>query len=142
MSYKLADGSMSSDYEIGDKFKITQRGGIFSYGEIITFTEDDETECPYFTNDKGVIHFKMWRRLSPVETKTSPLSTQVDGDHYKNLKIQPAEYNHANKIPFIEGCIIKYATRWENKGGIKDLQKIKHFAELLIELEERENGKS
>jgi len=69
------------------------------------------------------------------EEKASPLSKQVDGDHYKKLKIQPVEYNHANNIPFIEGCIIKYATRWRGKGGIKDLDKIIHFAELLKELE-------
>ena len=60
---------------------------------------------------------------------------QIGGNHYRNLAIQPVEYNHANKIPFIEGSIIKYATRWREKGGIDDLRKIKHFADLLIELE-------
>lgn len=67
----------------------------------------------------------------------SALDVQVGGDHYKKLKIQPVEYIHANSIPFIEGCIIKYASRWRDKGGIKDLEKIKHFAELLIDLETR-----
>ena len=66
----------------------------------------------------------------------SALNIQVGGGHYKDLAIQPVEYIHANSIPFIEGCIIKYATRWRSKGGIKDLEKIKHFAELLIELEQ------
>lgn len=65
----------------------------------------------------------------------SALDTQVGGDHYKKLKIQPVEYMHANGIPFIEGCIIKYASRWRDKGGIADLEKIKHFAQLLIDLE-------
>jgi len=65
----------------------------------------------------------------------SALNTQVGGDHYKKLKIQPVEYMHANGIPFIEGCIIKYASRWRDKGGIADLEKIKHFAQLLIDLE-------
>jgi len=65
----------------------------------------------------------------------SSLKKQEGGDHYKNLKIQPVEYNYANNIPFIEGCIIKYATRWREKNGIEDLKKIIHFAELLIELE-------
>lgn len=70
----------------------------------------------------------------------SALDVQVAGDHYKSLKIQPVEYIHANNIPFIEGCIIKYATRWRDKGGIKDLEKIKHFADLLIELENKNGG--
>ena len=69
------------------------------------------------------------------------LETQVAGSHYKNLKIQPIEYIHANGIPFAEGSVIKYVTRWRDKGGIKDLEKAKHFLELLIELETR-NGKS
>lgn len=60
---------------------------------------------------------------------------QVGGDHYRKLKIQPSKYNHANNIPFIEGCIIKYATRWRDKGGIEDLEKIKHYVDLLIEFE-------
>ena len=68
---------------------------------------------------------------------SSVLTTQVGGDHYKKLKIQPIEYIHANNIPFTEGSIIKYATRWRDKGGIKDLEKIVHFAQLLIELERR-----
>lgn len=67
----------------------------------------------------------------------SALETQVAGSHYKDLKIQPVEYIHANNIPFIEGSIIKYATRWRDKGGIKDLEKIKHFVDLLIELESK-----
>ena len=67
------------------------------------------------------------------------LNKQVDGGHYKDLKIQPIEYIHANNIPFAEGNIIKYVTRWRAKGGVKDLEKAKHFIELLIELESR-NG--
>ena len=65
------------------------------------------------------------------------LDRQIGGGHYKDLKIQPVEYIHANSIPFIEGSIIKYATRWRHKGGIKDLQKIIHFTQLLIELESK-----
>lgn len=69
----------------------------------------------------------------------SALRKQVGGGHYKGLAIQPIEYIHANNIPFTEGCIIKYATRWREKGGVDDLRKIIHFAELLIELESRDS---
>ena len=65
----------------------------------------------------------------------SALDTQISGDHYKGLVIQPVVYIHHNKLPFIEGCIVKYISRWKDKGGIKDLRKIQHFVELLIELE-------
>jgi len=65
----------------------------------------------------------------------SALAVQEGGDHYKKLKIQPIEYIHANSIPFAEGSVIKYVTRWRDKGGIKDLEKARHFINLLIELE-------
>ena len=65
------------------------------------------------------------------------LSTQVAGDHYRKLKIQPVEYIHANQIGYFEGNVIKYVTRWRDKNGVTDLQKAKHYIELLIELEQR-----
>lgn len=67
----------------------------------------------------------------------SALDRQVSGGHYKSLKIQPVEFIHANAIPFAEGNVIKYVTRWRDKGGIADLEKAKHFLEILIELELR-----
>ena len=63
------------------------------------------------------------------------MESQVGGDHYKKLAIQPVKYIHANGIPFIEGSVIKYVTRWRDKGGLKDLEKARHFIDLLIELE-------
>jgi len=69
--------------------------------------------------------------------KDSPLSTQVGGSHYKTMKIQPVQYIHANGLGFCEGSVVKYITRWKSKGGVKDLEKAKHFIDLLIELETR-----
>jgi hypothetical protein len=66
---------------------------------------------------------------------TNALDVQVDGGHYKNLPIQPVQYIHANKIPYLEGNVIKYVSRWRDKGGLKDLEKAKHYIDLLIELE-------
>jgi len=67
----------------------------------------------------------------------SSLDKQVDGDHYKSLPIQPIEFIHANNIPFCEANAIKYLCRWKNKNGLADLEKAKHYIELLIELETR-----
>ena len=65
---------------------------------------------------------------------TSSLNVQVGGQHYA-MKIQPVEFIHANNIPYIEGCCIKYLCRWRKKGGIQDLEKARHFIDMLIELE-------
>jgi hypothetical protein len=75
--------------------------------------------------------------FSTKRKSMSALDTQVAGSHYKTLKIQPVEYIHANGIGYAEGNVIKYLTRWKDKGGIADLEKAKHYIELLIELETR-----
>lgn len=67
--------------------------------------------------------------------ENSPLDKQVGGNHYKDLHIQPVEYIHANNIPYLEGNVIKYITRWRKKNGIADLEKAKHYIDLLIALE-------
>lgn len=65
----------------------------------------------------------------------SALSVQVDGNHYKDMKIQPIEYSMANNLNFCQGNVVKYITRYKNKNGRKDLEKAKHYIDLLIELE-------
>lgn len=64
-----------------------------------------------------------------------PLEQQIGGDHYKNLKIQPIEFCHKNKIPPIESSIIKYVVRHKSKNGLQDLLKAKHLIDILIEFE-------
>ena len=65
------------------------------------------------------------------------LDKQVAGNHYKDLPIQPVEYIHANAMGYLEGNVVKYVSRWRKKNGIADLEKAKHYIELLIELETR-----
>lgn len=69
--------------------------------------------------------------------KADALASQVGGDHYKNLAIQPVEYILANGLGFCEGACLKYITRWRSKGGIEDLKKARHFLDMLIEHEQR-----
>lgn len=65
-----------------------------------------------------------------------PLTQQIGGRHYKQLPIQPVEYIHANGIGYFEGNVIKYVSRWKDKGGVEDLHKAAHYLDLLIDLEE------
>ena len=67
-----------------------------------------------------------------MEGVYNPFSTQVGGSHYKSMKIQPVEFILANDLGFCEGNIIKYTCRYRQKGGIQDLEKVIHYAELLI----------
>ena len=65
----------------------------------------------------------------------SALQQQIGVDHYRAKGIQPIEYIHANNLGFCEGNVVKYVTRWKEKGGESDLRKAIHYLELLIQLE-------
>ena len=67
-------------------------------------------------------------------------TTQVGGNHYKDRPIQPVEYSERNNLSFLEGCIVKRITRWKEKDGIKDLRKIQHEVDLIIEIHELGNS--
>ncbi len=58
--------------------------------------------------------------------------------HYK-LKIEPISYILENELPFCEGNVVKYISRWKQKDGIKDLYKAKQYIEFLIEQEEKKD---
>ena len=68
---------------------------------------------------------------------SNALNVQVAGSHYKGKAIQPVEYISANNLNFLEGCIVKRITRWRDKDGFQDLEKIKHEVDLLIEMEKK-----
>jgi len=73
-------------------------------------------------------------RLKPQRATEKATDKQIGGKHYQSYSIQPIEFIVANKLSFIQGCIIKYICRFENKNGIEDLEKIKHYCDLQIQL--------
>jgi len=65
----------------------------------------------------------------------SALDEQIGGYHYKNFKIQPIEFSYHNKLGFIEGDIVKRLCRYQTQEDpLKDLNKIKHEIDLIIEM--------
>lgn len=64
----------------------------------------------------------------------SALATQVGGDHYKTLAIQPMEFSMANSLNACQHTAIKYITRFRSKGGMQDLHKARHCVMLMGEL--------
>ena len=64
---------------------------------------------------------------------SDPYDTQVGGNHYQTMKIQPAEFINKNEMKFAEGNAIKYICRHVNKGGLQYLQKAKHYIDMIIE---------
>lgn len=71
-----------------------------------------------------------------AEPAPSALSRQPSGTHYSDATIQPVQFIEANKLGFLEGCIVKRATRHNHPTGKgrEDIEKIIHEAQLLLEL--------
>ena len=75
--------------------------------------------------EKGIVNSKV--KLGDLKS----LLTQVGGDHYKKMVIQPAEFINKNKLLFAEGNAIKYICRHSTKGGIQDIDKAIHYLEMV-----------
>ena len=61
-------------------------------------------------------------------------------EHYcAGFQIEPLDYILKNGLDFLEGNIIKYISRYDMKGGVKDLNKAKFYLDKLIERETRKN---
>ena len=72
-----------------------------------------------------------------MEERASKASQrQEGGNHYTKLKIQPMQYSMANGLDACQHTVVKYVTRFRDKGGIADLRKAIHTLELLIEHEQ------
>ena len=63
----------------------------------------------------------------------SAYDKQVGGKHYIKYKIQPSKFVTENKLLYPEGSVIKYILRHQDKGGKQDLLKAKHFIDMIIE---------
>jgi hypothetical protein len=49
------------------------------------------------------------------------------------MKIQPSEFINKNNLPFAEGNAIKYICRHKHKGERQDLEKAKHYIDMILE---------
>ena len=57
---------------------------------------------------------------------------QVGGDHYRGKTVQPWDAMEAwmSKeafIGYLQGNVIKYLARWNDKGGLQDVLKAQHY---------------
>lgn len=64
----------------------------------------------------------------------SGLDTQVGGDHYSKLAIQPMEYSIKNGLDPLQHTAIKYITRHKDKNGEEDIRKAIHCLNMILEM--------
>ena len=65
---------------------------------------------------------------------------QVGGEHYRKKELQPwdvmqAWFSREEFTGFLRGNCLKYIARYQDKGGVEDLRKARHYLDKLIELE-------
>ena len=66
---------------------------------------------------------------------------QIGGNHYTSKSVQPwaAMESWMTKEQFsgfLRGNAIKYLARCDDKGGVEDLKKARHYLDKLIEINE------
>jgi hypothetical protein len=54
-------------------------------------------------------------------------------NHYTRWKIEPITFIQENDLDFLRGNIIKYIMRYDDKDGLKDLEKARQYLDWLIE---------
>ena len=104
------------------------------YADMINFEEQQnmgmmDEAIKETVKEKGFVKTNLKKQAMQATLK------QVGGNHYKDCKIQPIEYITANNLTYAEGNIIKYVTRSRRKGGKNDLLKAKHYIEIILEME-------
>ena len=125
------------DPRINQFFGRTLTEQIEMFPETLAVTQEEDEA--WSAQQKSVATGVTDGTLSPEQyikaIGTDPMSIQVGGGHYKSMAIQPIEYITKNNLPYCEANVIKYISRWRDKGGKKDLEKAKHYIDLLIQLE-------
>lgn len=130
-------------YKVGDRFECLA-DSTFNKGSIIELINDDGTENPLFKLIKGSSSYKyekayfgfdLLKKLEPVGECPA---------HYDHI-IQPWEYMRATFSiaeyrGYLKGNIIKYISRYQWKGGIADLYKLRSYQEELVKFEEGADG--
>ena len=87
---------------------------------------------------EGVTH---WADVTGPDEITTPQASdaiQIGGNHYTSKAVQPWAAMQAWMTPeqfagFLRGNAIKYLARCNDKGGLEDLKKARHYLDKLIE---------
>ena len=79
---------------------------------------------------------ELLKTMKEFEQARKANDVQVAGSHYKDKAIQPWDYIVGNNLGYLEGNIVKYVSRWKDKGGVDDLKKARHYLDKLIEVQD------
>ena len=132
----VSTNTLAKKYKIaaGYAYKLAARSGKTPVKKV----KNDNVE-----HLKKALQQKMLKVIPMLETQTisisspSPVSAnavQVGGGHYQGKAIQPWDYIVSNRLGYLEGNVVKYVSRWQEKGGRQDLEKARHYLDKLLEV--------
>ena len=132
----VSTNSLARKYKIaaGYAYKLAARSGKTPVKKV----KNDNVE-----HLKKALQQKMLKVIPMLETVSidaplEPVSTanaiQVGGGHYQTKAIQPWDYIVSNRLGYLEGNVVKYVSRWQEKGGRQDLEKARHYLDKLLEV--------
>lgn len=124
-----------SSFKIGDKVRRTgQDWGTVKQGQVYKVGNLRNPNSLVLVGHSLTFAPRAFELVLEV-AKTKASGTQVGGNYYTTLAIQPMEYSMANKLDACQHTVVKYITRFREKNGLQDLLKAKHTIDLLIERE-------
>lgn len=138
--YKLADGTMSTDYQVGDKFVVVEDSSFFREGQVITLFRDDESVCPWFDEEESPCH---WFRLKAYKPKGFTKSDLKDGmvvtyrNKMERVFMKGAFYGQEGYLYRRVSLIEKYCENLDREGNRNlDVMKVEYMDKVLWEREE------
>ena len=105
--------------------------GVAHGKEFIVKPNQKKDESKLFDTGKFILEYFTQPEELPFVSDNA-WNTQIGGDHYKKLAIQPMEYALQNKLDYAQANVVKYVTRHADKNGKQDLLKAIHNIELMI----------
>ena len=72
-------------------------------------------------------------------TEIKTMNDNINPTYYRK-GIETTDYIVSHSMNYLEGNIIKYVTRYKDKGGIEDLKKAEWYLARLIKQQENNNG--
>ena len=115
------------------KYKVHYERGEFYPYQVRTTDTDMVINVFQFEDEAILLIEEMVKFDDRMETQfVSDVRSQVGGDHYSKMTIQPIEFINANGLSYMQGNVIKYVCRYRDKNGIEDLEKAKHYIDMMI----------
>jgi hypothetical protein len=73
-------------------------------------------------------------------TEIKTMNDNINPTYYRK-GIETTDYIVSHSMNYLEGNIIKYVTRYKDKGGLEDLKKAEWYLTRLIKQQENNNAK-